>query len=151
MHDTAGFPVTTTATRWRPLPQTWARFPPFPSFLSVFPPLSFLGRPTLAWSLGSSLCFSHCCGTGRKSGGSPAAFPPTTPHLLLILLDAGRVRRSEICQIQPRRPCKNRSRRLSQYCIPGVKELMSRMRRMEKRAEQRFTMGGGRGERSLSL
>ncbi len=66
------------------------------SCASPLPSLSFLGWPTLAKSLGSFLCFSHCCGKGRKSASSPTVFP-STPST---------VQHSEICQTQPHCPCK---------------------------------------------
>lgn len=67
---------------------------------------SFLGWPTSAKSLGSFLCFSHCCGKGRKSASSPTVFPSTPPLSLLIQADGSWVQHSEICQIQPHWPCK---------------------------------------------
>lgn len=120
------------------------------SCASPLPSLSFLGWPTLAKSLGSFLCFSHCCGKGRKSASSPTVFPSTPP----LAPDPGGWQLGPAQWNMPDStslPLQNRSRRVSQNCIPGVKELMSRIRRMEKGAEQWFAMGGGKGEWSLSV
>lgn len=120
------------------------------SCASSFPFLSFLGWPTLAKSLGSFLCFSHCCGKGRKSASSPTVFPsapPLTPDPGWRQLSPAQWNMPDSTSL----PQQNRSRRVSQNCIPGVKELMSRIRRIEKGAEQWFAMGGVKGEWSLSV